>query len=169
MKRGGPLQRRTPLRPGKGSLAKSASGLKRGAFAAKPRPRLRARSTGAIARLEAECDILWSQLVKLRCANRCAKTGLPGRLEAAHIFGRTSRATRWALHNGVALLKEQHAYFHDNPREFMDWVARWWPYKQLSLEQLHRQSLTLQQVSEPFLIQTRDRLRDELKAYGQRP
>lgn len=164
MKRGGPLQRRTPLRPGKNSLAKSASGLKHSSFAAKPRARLRARSTGVIARLETECDTLWSQLVKRRCGNRSAQSGLTGILEAAHIFGRTARSTRYELRNGVALLKTEHAYFHDNPERFKEWVARWWPYKDLSLEQLQRQSAQLQPVTEHFLLETRDRLRVELKS-----
>lgn len=65
-------------------------------------------------------DSLWAKLVKERAGGKCEYCleerrtfkGGPGIwLEAAHIVGRTYRATRWLLENGIALCSEHHAAY----------------------------------------------------------
>ena len=72
-------------------------------------------------------DALWAKLVKQKAGGKCEYCletrrefkGGPGIwLEAAHIVGRTYRATRWLLENGMALCSGCHkAYDEHRPDE----------------------------------------------------
>lgn len=67
-----------------------------------------------------ECDRLWSLII--RSVQRCEAIGFDckcgGVLQAAHIFPRTYRATRWLTANGLALCAGHHRWYHSHPIEF---------------------------------------------------
>lgn len=71
-------------------------------------------------KLEKKLDDLWSELIKKKFDNKCAVCGARGNLQAAHIFSRKHRATRWEPDNGVCLCRRHHLYWaHTEPFEFM--------------------------------------------------
>ena len=72
-----------------------------------------------------KCDILWSQIV--RSVGRCQYCGKTENLHAHHIFGRTNKAVRWDLENGVCLCAGCHKFSrvfsaHETPTEFTIWL-----------------------------------------------
>ena len=71
-------------------------------------------------------DEAWAQAVKQRDLNVCYRCGRRDDLQAAHIFTRSKRSTRWDLENGVCLCGGCHIFWaHRNPLEFYDWVKSW--------------------------------------------
>jgi hypothetical protein len=74
-------------------------------------------------------DIEWSRDVRERDGHRCRRCGRDGHVEAAHIFPRRVRATRWDLNNGLTLCagprgeETCHEWGHAHPREFLLWAA----------------------------------------------
>ena len=54
----------------------------------------------------------------------CAKHfGQPDRgLHCAHIYGRSSKSTRWSLDNAVSLCYSCHRYFTEHPLGFSSWL-----------------------------------------------
>ena len=67
-------------------------------------------------------DKLWSEAVRTRDA-KCLRCGKVSGLQGAHIFSRTSRATRWDLENGVSLDYACHLHWaHKNPVLFTRWL-----------------------------------------------
>lgn len=61
--------------------------------------------------IETRLDKVWSKVIKQRgkWCERCGASDKP--LDAAHIAGRGSRATRWHLGNGLALCRPCHQWF----------------------------------------------------------
>jgi len=72
-----------------------------------------------------KADRLWSEIIKARDGYRCRRCGRSHRgrgLQAAHIFTRARRSTRWELLNGVCLCTGCHMWAHRHPLEFHEWV-----------------------------------------------
>lgn len=67
-------------------------------------------------------DGLWSTRIHLR-DQHCKKCGTSEKkLEAAHIIGRTCRATRWDLRNGILLCFAHHHDYDHHLKGMTDWV-----------------------------------------------
>ena len=64
----------------------------------------------------------WFSLVVRARDGRCLHTGMEGRLECAHIYGRRAKILRWSLDNAVALSSSSHRFFTENPIAFHDWL-----------------------------------------------
>lgn len=64
----------------------------------------------------------WFSLVVRARDGRCLHTGMEGRLECAHIYGRRAKILRWSLDNAVSLTSASHRYFTENPIAFHDWL-----------------------------------------------
>jgi predicted restriction endonuclease len=72
-------------------------------------------------KLTQECDLLWSQII--RSKNKCQLCGKTEGLQAAHIFSRTNKNTRWDVQNGLCLCLRCHLYFaHKEPMLFAEKV-----------------------------------------------
>lgn len=73
-----------------------------------------------------QLDKLWSKGVVARANGKCEWCGLPKRLEAAHIFSRRNRSTRWLPLNGLALCGYCHRLgrmsAHQAPLDFSKFV-----------------------------------------------
>jgi len=82
-------------------------------------------------------DAAWSLAVRTRDNFTCQKCGTyhgpttdgvvrsktRGGLDAAHIFSRRFRATRWDIDNGISLCVGCHrGWAHTHPAEFLSWV-----------------------------------------------
>lgn len=84
-------------------------------------------------------DGIWSTRIKLRDQHclRCGTT--EKKLEAAHIIGRTCRATRWDLNNGLTLCFTCHQNYDQHRKGMPDWVKeyvgdKWDELHQIELE-----------------------------------
>ena len=64
----------------------------------------------------------WFSMVVRARDGRCLHTGMEGRLECAHIYGRRAKILRWSLDNAVSLTSSSHRYFTENPIAFHDWL-----------------------------------------------
>jgi predicted restriction endonuclease len=53
--------------------------------------------------------------------------GANANLDAAHIVHRTHRATRHDPANGITLCRRHHRFFHDHPKQFADFRAKYLP------------------------------------------
>ena len=65
-------------------------------------------------------DYLLSQVVRRK--GFCQKCGSNQFLQAAHVFSRKNRSTRWMKDNVFCLCAKCHWYFHQNPVIFAEWV-----------------------------------------------
>jgi hypothetical protein len=68
-------------------------------------------------------DAIWREIIKLKGkCDKCGNTKDCCQLQAAHIYSRNNRATRWVIINGLALCAKDHRWAHQNPTEFADFV-----------------------------------------------
>lgn len=89
-------------------------------------------------RLIPELDGLVHVLVVARDGGVCLKCGGTDRLAAAHIFskGPYSRL-RFELLNVLTLCYRCHIHWaHKSPHDFVDWIERMWPGRELLLRQM---------------------------------
>jgi hypothetical protein len=75
-------------------------------------------------------DREWSQQIRERDRYQCRRCHVSGHVEAAHIFSRRIKATRWDLDNGITLCagprgaESCHAWFDSHRRTgALEWVA----------------------------------------------
>lgn len=77
------------------------------------RTSIKKKSTKSSAKLKAECDAMWAQLVKHRAGGKCEQCNAPGR-DAHHMVARRRSAfLRHDLRNGVFLCVGCHSRFHN--------------------------------------------------------
>ena len=70
-------------------------------------------------------DDLVSRYIRLRAKNHCERCGRWvefEKLQACHFHSRRKRATRYDEENIIALDYGCHQYFHENPREFEEFM-----------------------------------------------
>lgn len=79
------------------------------------------RGGGGISRSAA--DNWFSKCVRHRDRNTCQYCQKEGN-EAAHIYGRAKKSTRWSMDNAVTLCNYHHRYFTAHPLDFHDWLLK---------------------------------------------
>lgn len=77
---------------------------------AKPRARVKTRKTKRRS-LRSYADRLWSELIKVLYGGACLYCKGISNIESAHIIGRAHMATRYHVHNGIALCHAHHRAF----------------------------------------------------------
>lgn len=84
---------------------------------------MKKRKTSERAKLERECDKLWSEAIRLR-DKACRYPDCKKRkIQAHHIFTRKYRSVRWELLNGVGLCAGHHLFWaHTEPEKFRDYI-----------------------------------------------
>lgn len=87
--------------------------MKRTALARKPKKRRSPNVT-------TKADVLFSRLVRERDGH-CLRCGSFAQLQAAHIWSRRYRATRWRFENCITLCSGCHMYFTLRPAEWAEW------------------------------------------------
>lgn len=87
----------------------------------KRKANLSRRRRGKSARLSAELDKAWSQVIRSKgICERCGRSD--GVLHAHHIVGRRNHRTRWLPQTGCCLCYRDHRWAHEEPLEFADWI-----------------------------------------------
>ena len=171
-----PLIRKTPLRSKRTFRANIAAGdtlmgvfgLKRVSAKpreVKPRARLPRVKKGRLANIERECEILWAAYIKLRYGNKSVLSGAQGPLDAAHVWPRTRLTTKFHPLNGIPLTRAEATNFTEHPSDFYNWVRRWWPHAELTLDALEQLSNTFTHPTEDWFLARRDELRAAIKDY----
>lgn len=70
-------------------------------------------------------DKWFSDVVRKKAGHVCESCGkVEGRMECAHIYGRSAKSVRWSLDNAVCLCHYCHMRFTANPIEFTAWLER---------------------------------------------
>lgn len=86
------------------------------------------------------CDLLWSELVKLRAGGKCEKCGKTEQLQSHHIVPRTDWNLRFDELNGVCLCFRDHFYWaHKDMLGFGKWFVEKFPGRGERLELRRRQ------------------------------
>ena len=68
-------------------------------------------------------DKWFSDVVRKKAGHVCEGCGkVEGRMECAHIYGRSAKSVRWSLDNAVCLCHYCHMQFTANPLEFTKWL-----------------------------------------------
>ena len=68
-------------------------------------------------------DKWFSDVVRKKAGHVCEGCGkVEGRMECAHIYGRSAKSVRWSLDNAVCLCHYWHMKFTANPLEFTRWL-----------------------------------------------
>jgi hypothetical protein len=68
-------------------------------------------------------DKWFSDVVRKKAGHVCESCGkVEGRMECAHIYGRSAKSVRWSLDNAVCLCHYCHMKFTSNPLEFTAWL-----------------------------------------------
>lgn len=68
-------------------------------------------------------DKWFSDVVRKKAGHVCESCGkVEGRMECAHIYGRSAKSVRWSLDNAVCLCHYCHMKFTANPLEFTRWL-----------------------------------------------
>lgn len=68
-------------------------------------------------------DKWFSDVVRKKAGHVCESCGkVEGRMECAHIYGRSAKSVRWSLDNAVCLCHYCHMQFTANPLEFTAWL-----------------------------------------------
>ena len=68
-------------------------------------------------------DKWFSDVVRKKAGHVCEGCGkVEGRMECAHIYGRSAKSVRWSLDNAVCLCHYCHMRFTANPLEFTKWL-----------------------------------------------
>ena len=65
-------------------------------------------------------DVLFSKMIRQK--GYCEKCSQRETLQAAHIFTRKIRATRWSPLNALCFCSKCHFWAHDKPILFTEWV-----------------------------------------------
>ena len=68
------------------------------------------------------CDKWFSDVVRRKANSTCEHCGIQGRMECAHIYGRSNKAVRWSMDNAVSLCHYCHRTFTGNPVDFHLWL-----------------------------------------------
>lgn len=93
-------------------------------------------------RLRDMADKLWSLAVRADWNNTCAMCGA-SKCDAHHLIPRQIEATRYELHNGMALCSRCHQFCperspHQNAAGFMAWVEEANPLRAAWMKENHR-------------------------------
>ena len=85
------------------------------------RGRIASRSNSPRAKLIAECDDLWRDIIRLSYMGKCMQPdcGKPG-TDAHHLIGRDFKRFRHSVLNGVLLCRGCHNAAHDFELDFME-------------------------------------------------
>jgi len=68
-------------------------------------------------------DKWFSDVVRKKAGHVCESCGkVEGRMECAHIYGRSAKSVRWSMDNAVCLCHYCHMKFTANPLEFTKWL-----------------------------------------------
>lgn len=68
-------------------------------------------------------DKWFSDVVRKKAGHVCESCNkVEGRMECAHIYGRSAKSVRWSLDNAVCLCHYCHMKFTANPLEFTRWL-----------------------------------------------
>ena len=68
-------------------------------------------------------DKWFSDVVRKKAGHVCESCNkVEGRMECAHIYGRSAKSVRWSLDNAVCLCHYCHMRFTANPLEFTMWL-----------------------------------------------
>jgi len=68
-------------------------------------------------------DKWFSDVVRKKAGHVCESCNkVEGRMECAHIYGRSAKSVRWSLDNAVCLCHYCHMRFTANPLEFTKWL-----------------------------------------------
>lgn len=79
--------------------------------------------------LKKACDILFSQVIRLR-DGKCLKCGKTYNLQTAHLINRNNLLYRWDERNAITLCYADHILWaHRNPLEFQFWLNDNYPEK----------------------------------------
>jgi hypothetical protein len=109
-------------------------------------------------------DKLFSEAI--RKAGKCEASGqgqmtCSQQLQAAHIFSRSHKATRWDLENAVCMCSAHHLFWaHKEPYEFMTFVEM--KKGKEVLEKLHSKARTIAKYSIEDLLDIEIKLRGQL-------
>ena len=69
-------------------------------------------------------DKWFSDVVRKKAGHVCENCNkVEGRMECAHIYGRSAKSVRWSLDNAVCLCHYCHMRFTANPLEFTKWLV----------------------------------------------
>lgn len=74
-------------------------------------------------------DVLWSLIIRTRDNYQCQKEGCPAHgkrnAQAAHIWARGHKKTRWEIDDGITLCYYHHILWaHRQPLEFAEWIKQ---------------------------------------------
>jgi hypothetical protein len=98
-------------------------------------------------------DKIWSQMVRTR-DERCAYKYCPnGNLAAHHIKGRSCKATRFLISNGISLCPSHHVFNHEfsahkTPEKFERWFKKEFPER---WKQIRAKTKTIQTERQAIL------------------
>ena len=68
-------------------------------------------------------DKWFSDVVRKKAGHVCEHCNkVEGRMECAHIYGRSAKSVRWSMDNAVCLCHYCHMKFTANPLEFTAWL-----------------------------------------------
>lgn len=74
--------------------------------------------------LKKKCDVLWSEIVKIRAGYKCELCGKKENLQSHHVFGRRANSTRFDTNNGVCLCWRCHfVEAEQNAARFGLWIV----------------------------------------------
>lgn len=86
---------------------------------------IRRRSYRTVKSVKANCDRIWSKLIRARAGNQCERCGATPEaargFHAHHVYGRTNHRLRWEPRNGMAVCATCHRWAEEYPLEFADW------------------------------------------------
>ena len=102
------------------------------------------------------CDKWFSDVVRQKAGFQCEHCGKQGgRMECAHIYGRSAKSVRWSLDNAVCLCHYCHRTFTAMPLEFSRWCV----------EYLGASHMEILREKWNVLMPTNKKLRDEISAF----
>jgi hypothetical protein len=93
----------------------------------------------------------------------CSKVG--GRMECAHIYGRSAKSVRWSLDNAVCLCHYCHMRFTANPLEFTKWLEE--TLGQGHMEMLREKWQVLMKTNKELRKEIAKHYREEFKKMDQ--
>ena len=106
------------------------------------------------------CDNWFSKCVRHRDGHTCQKCGKGG-TDAAHIYGRAKKSTRWSMDNAVTLCSYCHRYFTAHPIDFHDFLRSL--YGDGHLEILREKANAILKTNKILRKEISDHYRGELK------
>ena len=106
-------------------------------------------------------DSWFSKCVRHRDQHRCQYCFNEG-TDAAHIFGRAKKSTRWSMDNAVTLCRYHHQWFGSNPVAFTDWLTKHWGQGHMDI--LREKANSLLKTNKALRKEISDHYRAEFRA-----